>query len=211
MIPGAAFVKTWTFINSGTCIWTEDYRLVFESGDPMSEAMSFPLVKGNVAPGETVTVKAPLYAPAEYGDYVGFWKMENANGVRFGLGPEGKAFWVQIMVTPDSPNEFTVKKVVINVDYSTYIGSCGKKGHPVNYTAWITTNKAGTVTYHWSTTRSTSKVQSIVVYGADTVEVYYQELIRKAYFVGSVSLFIQTPNHQSFGKEKFSVSCLDLQ
>jgi hypothetical protein len=101
---GAAFTKTWRFVNTGTCTWTSSYALVFDHGDQMGGAASIPLA-GVVPPGSTVDLSVNLTAPSSSGTYEGFWMLRNNSGVLFGLGASGNvAFWVRIVVPEaDSP------------------------------------------------------------------------------------------------------------
>ncbi len=92
------FVKTWRIKNVGTCTWTTAYAIVFSSGDVMS-APSAVALAGSVAPGQFIDVSVPLVAPNKDGNYVGYWKMRNANGSLFGIGDNADtAFWVKIKV-----------------------------------------------------------------------------------------------------------------
>ena len=95
--PGASFVKTWRLRNSGSCTWSTSYRLVFDSGNAMSGPATVSLPT-SVAPGQTVDVSVTLTAPSSSGTYQGFWKLQNASGVRFGIGANANvAFWVKII------------------------------------------------------------------------------------------------------------------
>lgn len=97
--PGQTFVKTWRLQNSGSCTWTPDYAVVFDSGDAMSGPASFPLTQSSVSPGGEIEVSINLIAPAEPGSYRGDWRLRNPAGQSFGLGTQGTAsFWVDIIV-----------------------------------------------------------------------------------------------------------------
>ena len=102
--PGATFTKTWRLRNNGTCTWTSGYALVFDSGDAMGGPASQQLTTGTVAPGQTIDVSVNLTAPATNGTYRGNWRLRNASGVVFGIGPAGNnPFWVEIEAFPPSP------------------------------------------------------------------------------------------------------------
>lgn len=91
---GATFTKTWRLRNAGTCTWTVDYDVVFDTGAAMGGPAAQALT-GSVAPGQEVDISVELTAPAEPGTYRGNWKLRNASGVVFGLpGP----FYVEISV-----------------------------------------------------------------------------------------------------------------
>ncbi len=97
--PGQAFTKTWRLKNTGACTWTTSYALVFDSGDKMGgpDRVNLPIM---VDTGQTVDVSLPLTAPGTAGSYRGYWRLQNADGVRFGIGSEAtNAFWISIRVS----------------------------------------------------------------------------------------------------------------
>lgn len=103
--PGATFSKTWRLKNSGSCMWTKDYKLMYYSGEVMNAqtAVNMPFF---VYPGETVDVTANMVAPGAPGDYRSYWILSNANGKMFGLGSNASnPFWVDIKVAGESPQE----------------------------------------------------------------------------------------------------------
>lgn len=98
MAPGQNFTKTWRLKNIGTCTWTDEYALAFESGEAMGapETVQMPEV---VPPGDTVDVSVNLKAPATSGRKTGYWKLRNPAGVPFGIGGNAQGtFYVQIDV-----------------------------------------------------------------------------------------------------------------
>jgi hypothetical protein len=98
MRPGEAFTKTWRLQNAGTCTWTSDYALVYFSGEQLGAPSSVPFSE-NVAPGGSVDLSVDMEAPEIEGTYQSNWKLSNASGVLFGIGPNSdSAFWVRIMV-----------------------------------------------------------------------------------------------------------------
>ena len=104
-----SFTKTWRLKNIGSCTWTSDYSLVFQSG----AAMGGPAAKNlntTVAPGQTVDVSVDLVAPNEKGTYQGFWRLRSNGGIVFGVGESAStSFWVTIdvveLMAPPDPNE----------------------------------------------------------------------------------------------------------
>ncbi|MCI0399087.1 MAG: hypothetical protein L0332_19080 [Chloroflexi bacterium] len=97
--PGQVFTKTWQLRNDGGCTWGPGYSLVFIGGEPMGGLETQPLA-GVTAPGEILELSVTLVAPLEPGSYRSEWKLGNARGILFGLGPEGnEPFWVQIVVS----------------------------------------------------------------------------------------------------------------
>ena len=101
--PGETFVKTWRILNDGSCTWTLEYSVIFESGDAMGGPASFPLAQSNVPPGSEVEISINLSAPEAAGSYRGDWLLRNPAGQSFGLGSQGTAtFWVAITVQETS-------------------------------------------------------------------------------------------------------------
>ncbi len=97
--PNTPFVKTWEIKNVGTCTWTTSYALIFNSGNQMGgpSPANFP---SSVAPGQTVDLSINLTSPNTGGTYVGYWRLQNASGVPFGIGVDAlHSFWVEINVS----------------------------------------------------------------------------------------------------------------
>lgn len=101
-LPGDTFVKTWRLRNSGSCTWTTDYVVVFDTGDAMGGPATFPISTASVPPGAEVDLSINLTAPESPGTYRGNWKLRNPAGEVFGTGSQGDApFWVEIKVEND--------------------------------------------------------------------------------------------------------------
>jgi hypothetical protein len=100
--PNAIFTKTWRLKNIGTCSWTRDYRLIFESGDQMDGPRAIGMPE-NIDPGETVDLSVELVAPDEPGRHRGYWRLSTASGAPFGIGADtAGSFWVEVRVSePD--------------------------------------------------------------------------------------------------------------
>jgi len=92
------FIKTWRLKNVGSCTWTSQYQVVFDSGEQMGGPASQQLTTGSVAPDQTIDVSLNLKAPSLAGTYKGNWKLREPGGGFFALstGP----FWVQIKTQP---------------------------------------------------------------------------------------------------------------
>jgi hypothetical protein len=98
MTPGQTFTKVWRVANAGSCTWTVNYTVVWFSGQQLNAPASVP-VNFNVAPGQTLDISVDMVAPLEPGTYQSNWKIRNANGDLFGIGPNGEApFWARIKV-----------------------------------------------------------------------------------------------------------------
>jgi hypothetical protein len=107
---GEAFVKTWRLQNTGTCVWSTAYHLVFIGGTRMGAA-SLVSLPTHVNPQSTVDLAVDMIAPSTSGTYQGFWKLTNANGDYFGIGPAGdQSFWVKIVVPGSNEGSATPTK-----------------------------------------------------------------------------------------------------
>lgn len=128
---GDTFDKTWRLRNSGTCTWSSEYDVVFDSGNIMSGPPSSPL-SGAVAPNATVDITLSLTAPNSDGTHRGNWMLRDQNGVLFGLGASGETpFFVQIMVgaTP-TPEPETVKDFVASYCDAEWVSGAGALSCP---------------------------------------------------------------------------------
>ncbi len=104
--PGTSFIKAWRLMNIGSCTWSTDYSLVFVSGEAMGAPVSVNL-PAEVAPGQMTVVSVNMIAPMTTGRYRGYWKLSNASGIQFGIGPSGNdPFWVDINVMESTATVF---------------------------------------------------------------------------------------------------------
>lgn len=95
--PGRSFVKTWRLLNTGTCPWTGDYRLVFQAGDPLGTETSVALPV--VPPQSSADVSVSMTAPVSGGVYTSFWRIVNQEGATVALrGADNPRIWVTIQV-----------------------------------------------------------------------------------------------------------------
>jgi len=98
--PGEYFAKLWQIKNVGTCTWTQEYSLVFVSGEIMNGPEAT-LLPQNVAPGETVDLRVDLVAPNERYSHTGSWMLQDSFGNLFGLGESAdQAIEVTIFINP---------------------------------------------------------------------------------------------------------------
>jgi hypothetical protein len=101
--PGAAFTKTWRLKNTGRCIWTTAYKLLYYSGEQMSAPTTVNLPWGAVH-DQTVDISVNMVSPSTAGAYRGFWILANASGNYFGIGTNASdPVWVDVRVAGDSP------------------------------------------------------------------------------------------------------------
>jgi hypothetical protein len=106
---GEAFAKTWRLLNAGSCPWTKDYAIVWFSGENFSAAREQYLPR-EVQPGETVDITVDMLAPRLAGNHQSNWKLRDASGSLFGIGPAGDApFWVRIEVGETATITVTVQ------------------------------------------------------------------------------------------------------
>ncbi len=111
--PNESFTKTWRLRNAGSCTWTTDFDLVFMGGSLLGAPPAVDLPHA-VIPGNTVDLSVKMTAPADSGDYIGYWQLRSPTGVIFGLGANAnRSFWVKITVErrqgkwdPDHPRDF---------------------------------------------------------------------------------------------------------
>jgi len=96
--PDHQFVKTWRLRNTGTCTWTTQFKLVFNSGNKMHSPDETYAINLPVEPGKLIDVSVTLRAPLTPGTYKGYWNLEDQYGNPFGLGREGAPFYAEIVV-----------------------------------------------------------------------------------------------------------------
>jgi hypothetical protein len=82
MTAGQAFVKTWKVKNIGTCSWKVGYQLIYAYGEKMGGLPT--ALTAEVLPGSEVEISINLKAPAKTGNYGGYWRLANNNGLSFG-------------------------------------------------------------------------------------------------------------------------------
>lgn len=118
--PGETFTKTWRLENTGACAWTNEYAVVWVFGDAMAISQTRYL-REPVAPGETLEISVDMVAPSLPGIYQSYWKLRNAEGEMFAIGPHGDSpFWARIEVietrtaTPTRPPTATPTPLVFN-------------------------------------------------------------------------------------------------
>ena len=121
-LAGTQFTKTWRIENIGTCKWTREYALVFDSGELMG-AVKLQWLDKAILPGETVDLSMTMTAPSKEGKYTGYWKLRNQNSVLFGMGSDAsKAFWVQINVVNPTNAVFSFADSYCTAKWSTRNG-----------------------------------------------------------------------------------------
>jgi hypothetical protein len=110
--PDTTFVKIWRVKNTGSCTWTQDYSLVFVSGNAMgAKNVALPT---KVGPDQTVDLSVTMKAPSNSGSYRGDWMLNSPSGTRFGVGSSGTSnLYVSIRVmslyNPNLAYDFAAK------------------------------------------------------------------------------------------------------
>lgn len=128
--PGEAFTKTWRIKNAGTCKWTQDFALIFVTGDAMSgDAVS---LTREVAPGQSVEISVDLVAPSIPGSYRGNWMLRDDKGGAIGIGGPEKSVWVDIEVgySEDEQEDGVLLNFATSYCSATWESSAGKLDCP---------------------------------------------------------------------------------
>jgi hypothetical protein len=209
---GSSFVKTWKILNSGTCTWNTSYQLFFTSGNSFA-APTVVNLPGTVAPGETVNISVHMVAPTALGTYQGYWEFRSDLGAIFGVGVSRNIpIHVQIVVGSVGLS-FSVNHVAMGVSPSTANVSC-PPGQSFSFSAVISTNGAGNVSYYWTFSDGTNSVEKILNFSNasdQTVKISWNLGTKGAEgtnpFTGWARIYIDTPNRQLFGKQNITLTC----
>jgi hypothetical protein len=200
LAPNATFTKRWRLVNIGSCAWS-GFSVVFENGDRMGSLppKAIPVVN----PGDEIDLEVDLTAPATVGDYRGYWRLVTNGNVLVPVvnGYQGKSFYVDIKVqnaiTATNSGPFAVTGVTFSNS-----GGCGG----FNTTANITTNGAGSVTYHWVWSDGATDTIShpAIVYGSAGTQTASTSWGPSAAGTYWIEIYIDSPNHQQFGRATFT-------
>jgi hypothetical protein len=113
MSPGETFVKTWKFRNTGSCMWEEDYLIIFVSGDEMDGEITY--LDTTVLAGKRGDASVVLTAPDEEGTYYGYWQLADEDGYTF-----GDWAYVEIVVEEDATSTPTPTSTPTATQTPTY-------------------------------------------------------------------------------------------
>ncbi|NIW49417.1 MAG: hypothetical protein GWN30_33020 [Gammaproteobacteria bacterium] len=107
--PSTSFYKSWQVQNVGTCTWTGNYALVYDSGFQLGGTSPLRLGSGvSIAPNQYVTLTIQLWTPPQSGTYTSTWLLQDPDGNTFGGGAnQDEPLLVRVVVPGDSPPEFT--------------------------------------------------------------------------------------------------------
>ena len=148
--PGATFTKTWRIKNVGTCTWTTAYSLIFLSGDAMGTPTVTPF-SSTVAPGGSIDLTVNLTAPSAAGHFRGYYKLKNASGGIFGVGPVGAwVFFVDINVASTFTTAYDFVTNYCSATWNTAAGTLpcpGTDGSASGYVVQVTTPQLETGAY----------------------------------------------------------------
>jgi hypothetical protein len=206
--PGTTFTKTWTLQNNGSCTWNTGYRVIFTTGDAMGAPAGGITLPSSVAPGGTIALSVTLTVPSDVRTYQGNFMLQNASGARFGIGSGAdKAFWVNVVVgSTATPTTFAVSTTSLTVSPTTYDGSC-TSGIKFTFNGTITTNRSGTVQYHFLRSDGASgPTQSLVFSGAGSQSVSTDWTLSGS-INGWEQIYIDSPNHQAMAQAGFTLTC----
>jgi hypothetical protein len=208
------FTKTWRLINLGTCSWTPDYQVVLMQGDQPSGYGSFNLGV-NVAPGHTVDISLQLTAPSDAGIIGGSYRLQSPDGVVFGVGQDGNSSFGYMVEVHDieTPAPFQVTSVSMSINASSVSITC-PPGKKFVFTAKIKVNAPGTVTYHWVFSDGGTTNDQDITYdeeGTQSISTSWtlgnKKDVSPNPFSGWAQIYIDSPNHQGFGRMNFTITC----
>ncbi len=212
---GLSFVKTWAVKNVGSCTWTTDYKLVFSGGYNMFGPQEVNLPQ-SVAPGDTANISIKLVVPSSSGIYQGEYKLADASGRVFGVGPNGTdplVVRIQTAITPTPSLGYAVTNVTVSVDNSKVTAAC-PPGNTFNFTANITVNAKGSVTYHWIFSDGTVTGTEPLAFnaaGSHTVTASWNPGSKGAPspnpYKGWAEVFIDIPNNAAIGQASIQLTC----
>jgi hypothetical protein len=101
--PGQLMPKAWTVRNGGTCTWTTDYDLIYDSGERMESRREVSIGK-TVSPNTFADLVMTFIAPREPGKAQGFWLLRSDQGEEFGMGvTRDQPLWIRVFVREPNP------------------------------------------------------------------------------------------------------------
>ncbi len=80
--PNEALQKIWRVKNTGTCDWLEGSTIAYQSGEVIVTGSAEPIPA--TRSGETTDIQVNLTAPSQAGSYIGWWRLQSADGTPFG-------------------------------------------------------------------------------------------------------------------------------
>lgn len=203
--PGEYFWKTWTFLNTGTCVWNTSYKLVFWDGELMGGLVSYPFSE-IVNPGETMDLSIYLLAPAAEGSFTGFWRFETPWEEYFGVGAQASSFYVQISTAEK------LRYGIANVTYNLVRDP--ETGCPLNVRyyvyATVTSNGPVTFSYYWDQSDGNeSGIRTVKLKDAESVTLERSWLISNNDSPNPrwIKLVITDPVYRDYGEVPILHNC----
>jgi len=205
LTPGEYFWKTWTFLNTGSCIWDTSYSLVFWSGERMGSLSSYALPEV-VRPEETLEISIYLQAPATEGTSTGYWRLKSPWGADFGVGPLSASFYAQIAVA-EKPR-YGIAKVEQELVRDP------ESGCPANvrYTVYATITSNGPLEfeYFWDQSDGNeSGIRSLELTEAGSLTVQREWMLGRGVTQNPrwIQLIITAPKYQEYERMTFLNTC----
>lgn len=203
--PGEYFWKTWTLLNTGSCIWDNTYSLVFWSGERMGGLSSYPLTE-IVRPEGTLEISIYLQAPAAEGTSTGYWRLKSPWGADFGVGPLSSSFYVQIGVAANPKYGISNVEQVLVRNPTT--------GCPANvrYTVYATITSNGPLEfeYFWDQSDGNeSGIRTLKLTEAGSVTVEREWMLGRGATQNPrwIQLIITAPQYREYEKMTFLNNC----
>jgi len=205
--PGEYFWKTWTFVNSGTCIWNQNYSLVYWDGDLMGGLISYPFSE-IVNPGETMDLSIYLQTPLTEGSFKGYWRFQTSWDEYFGVGPQGSSFYVSVS-TSNKP-KYGIASVTYNLVREPATGC------PLNtrYHLYVTVTSDGPVTFSYYFDQSDgneSGIQTVKLKNAESITLKRTWQISKNDSPNPrwIKFIITDPQYRDYGEEPILHNCFN--
>jgi hypothetical protein len=208
--PGSTFKKTWRLFNKGNCVWDSSYALIFDNGDAMGTVTKVPFT-ARVLPGQSYPIDIDLTAPATDGVYTGYWRVATPYGGTFGVGVYDQSIFVKIRVSPKPDRDFGIDTVVYDWTRNPQKG-CTSNGATYTFSATLTANAPGEISYHWDRNPDDGTRPGGVVkfQAAGSKTVTWAWILHPDAIQGIdrwVSFVVDTPIKQTFDRVKFNYTC----
>jgi hypothetical protein len=203
--PGEYFWKTWTLLNTGSCIWDNTYSLVFWSGERMGGLSSYPLTE-IVRPEETLEISIYLQAPSTEGTSTGYWRLKSPWGADFGVGPLSSSFYAQIGVA-EKP-KYGIAKVAQELIRDPATGCPAN----VRYTVYATITSNGPLEfeYYWEQSDGNeSGIRTLKLTEAGSVTVEREWMLGRGATQNPrwIQFIITAPQYQAYERMIFLNNC----
>jgi hypothetical protein len=112
MKPAQSFTQRWRMVNSGDTAWSPGCRIKHVGADKLGhETGEKEISLEPIEPGTEIVIELPLVAPAVEGEYWSYWRMQTADGTRF-----GDRVWVHCFVNNSAESDSPANWVDIGED-----------------------------------------------------------------------------------------------